>query len=116
MWLNDLQFSFSHSCYRITVTAMCFMDFSRFPLDTQNCSLELESCKSYFPMEYVWSEHTITYLHINKHTLNKHVNILINILVQNSLLVGWLVGLLVRIMMANFLSNEKIEDSRKKML
>ncbi|XP_065731957.1 gamma-aminobutyric acid receptor subunit rho-3 [Phocoena phocoena] len=28
---------------RITVTAMCFMDFSRFPLDTQNCSLELES-------------------------------------------------------------------------
>ena len=24
---------------------MCFMDFSRFPLDTQNCSLELESCK-----------------------------------------------------------------------
>ncbi|XP_061310451.1 gamma-aminobutyric acid receptor subunit rho-3-like isoform X3 [Pezoporus flaviventris] len=29
---------------RITVSAMCFMDFSRFPLDTQNCSLELESC------------------------------------------------------------------------
>uniref|UniRef100_A0A8C6FMA0 GABA(C) receptor n=1 Tax=Moschus moschiferus TaxID=68415 RepID=A0A8C6FMA0_MOSMO len=28
---------------RITVSAMCFMDFSRFPLDTQNCSLELES-------------------------------------------------------------------------
>ncbi|XP_075453558.1 gamma-aminobutyric acid receptor subunit rho-2-like isoform X2 [Ascaphus truei] len=28
---------------RITVTAMCNMDFSRFPLDTQTCSLELES-------------------------------------------------------------------------
>nr|XP_023656436.1 gamma-aminobutyric acid receptor subunit rho-3-like isoform X2 [Paramormyrops kingsleyae] len=28
---------------RITVTAFCSMDFSRFPLDTQNCSLELES-------------------------------------------------------------------------
>lgn len=30
---------------RITVTAFCSMDFSRFPLDTQNCSLELESCE-----------------------------------------------------------------------
>ncbi|XP_021167775.1 gamma-aminobutyric acid receptor subunit rho-3a isoform X2 [Fundulus heteroclitus] len=29
---------------RITVTALCSMDFSSFPLDTQNCSLELESC------------------------------------------------------------------------
>ncbi|XP_029625746.1 gamma-aminobutyric acid receptor subunit rho-3 isoform X2 [Salmo trutta] len=29
---------------RITVTALCAMDFSSFPLDTQNCSLELESC------------------------------------------------------------------------
>uniref|UniRef100_A0A8C4UNY0 GABA(C) receptor n=1 Tax=Falco tinnunculus TaxID=100819 RepID=A0A8C4UNY0_FALTI len=28
---------------RITVTAMCNMDFSRFPLDSQTCSLELES-------------------------------------------------------------------------
>ncbi|XP_058884008.1 gamma-aminobutyric acid receptor subunit rho-3-like [Acipenser ruthenus] len=28
---------------RITVTALCSMDFSRFPLDKQNCSLELES-------------------------------------------------------------------------
>ncbi|XP_062335166.1 gamma-aminobutyric acid receptor subunit rho-3 isoform X1 [Osmerus eperlanus] len=28
---------------RITVTALCAMDFSSFPLDTQNCSLELES-------------------------------------------------------------------------
>lgn len=30
---------------RVTVTAMCNMDFSRFPLDTQTCSLEIESCK-----------------------------------------------------------------------
>ncbi|KAG5285097.1 hypothetical protein AALO_G00034050 [Alosa alosa] len=29
---------------RVTVTALCSMDFSSFPLDTQNCSLELESC------------------------------------------------------------------------
>ncbi|XP_030051500.1 gamma-aminobutyric acid receptor subunit rho-2-like [Microcaecilia unicolor] len=28
---------------RVTVTAMCNMDFSRFPLDTQTCTLELES-------------------------------------------------------------------------
>ncbi|XP_005993470.1 gamma-aminobutyric acid receptor subunit rho-3 [Latimeria chalumnae] len=28
---------------RVTVTAMCSMDFSSFPLDTQNCSLEIES-------------------------------------------------------------------------
>ncbi|XP_045859589.1 gamma-aminobutyric acid receptor subunit rho-3, partial [Meles meles] len=28
---------------RVTVSAMCLMDFSRFPLDTQSCSLELES-------------------------------------------------------------------------
>ncbi|XP_039770753.1 gamma-aminobutyric acid receptor subunit rho-1-like isoform X3 [Ornithorhynchus anatinus] len=28
---------------RVTVTAMCNMDFSRFPLDTQTCSLEIES-------------------------------------------------------------------------
>ncbi|KAM7367526.1 hypothetical protein PAMP_013817 [Pampus punctatissimus] len=29
---------------RVTVTSMCSMDLSRFPLDTQTCSLEIESC------------------------------------------------------------------------
>lgn len=31
---------------RVTVTAMCNMDLSHFPLDTQTCSLEIESCES----------------------------------------------------------------------
>jgi len=30
---------------RVTVTAACNMDFSRFPLDSQTCTLELESCE-----------------------------------------------------------------------
>nr|XP_020441003.1 gamma-aminobutyric acid receptor subunit rho-3-like [Monopterus albus] len=30
-------------CFKVTVTALCSMDFSSFPLDTQNCWLELES-------------------------------------------------------------------------
>lgn len=34
-------------CFRVTVTALCSMDFSSFPLDTQNCSLELESCETH---------------------------------------------------------------------
>ncbi|XP_028616128.1 gamma-aminobutyric acid receptor subunit rho-3 [Grammomys surdaster] len=42
IWVNDHSPLFYFTC-RITVSAMCFMDFSRFPLDTQNCSLELES-------------------------------------------------------------------------
>lgn len=33
---------------RVTVTAACNMDFSRFPLDSQTCSLELESCEYIF--------------------------------------------------------------------
>lgn len=32
-------------CVRVTVTSACNMDFSRFPLDTQTCTLELESCE-----------------------------------------------------------------------
>eukprot|EP00063_Salmo_salar_P090790 XP_014065625.1 PREDICTED: gamma-aminobutyric acid receptor subunit rho-1-like isoform X2 [Salmo salar] len=40
IWVPDMFFVHSK---RITVTAMCNMDLSRFPLDTQTCSLEIES-------------------------------------------------------------------------
>lgn len=36
---------FSPSSYRITTTAACMMDLRRYPLDEQNCTLEIESCK-----------------------------------------------------------------------
>lgn len=31
--------------FRITTTAACMMDLRRYPLDEQNCTLEIESCK-----------------------------------------------------------------------
>ncbi|KAM5325219.1 gamma-aminobutyric acid receptor subunit rho-2 isoform 2-T2 [Glossophaga mutica] len=40
IWVPDIFFVHSK---RITVTAMCNMDFTHFPLDSQTCSLELES-------------------------------------------------------------------------
>lgn len=30
---------------RITTTAACMMDLRRYPLDEQNCTLEIESCE-----------------------------------------------------------------------
>lgn len=36
---------FLPSSYRITTTAACMMDLRRYPLDEQNCTLEIESCK-----------------------------------------------------------------------
>lgn len=33
------------SLHRITTTAACMMDLRRYPLDEQNCTLEIESCK-----------------------------------------------------------------------
>lgn len=33
------------SVSRITTTAACMMDLRRYPLDEQNCTLEIESCK-----------------------------------------------------------------------
>lgn len=37
--------SFVLVCFRITTTAACMMDLRRYPLDEQNCTLEIESCK-----------------------------------------------------------------------
>ena len=37
-------------CSRITTTAACMMDLRRYPLDEQNCTLEIESCE--------WPGHT----------------------------------------------------------
>lgn len=47
-------FSLCHCCFpcRVTVTAMCNMDLSRFPLDTQTCSLEIESCEWIYQIKY----------------------------------------------------------------
>lgn len=44
MWCSAWCFLFV-LFHRVTVTAACNMDFSRFPLDSQTCSLELESCE-----------------------------------------------------------------------
>lgn len=33
------------SAVRITTTAACMMDLRRYPLDEQNCTLEIESCE-----------------------------------------------------------------------
>lgn len=35
----------SFSSYRITTTVACNMDLSKYPMDTQTCRLQLESCK-----------------------------------------------------------------------
>lgn len=38
------QFFLLPSPFRITTTAACMMDLRRYPLDQQNCTLEIESC------------------------------------------------------------------------
>lgn len=43
-WLQ-ISLCFLPSFYRITTTAACMMDLRRYPLDEQNCTLEIESCK-----------------------------------------------------------------------
>ena len=32
---------------RLTVTAMCNMDLTLFPMDSQTCAIEIESCELY---------------------------------------------------------------------
>lgn len=41
----------SRSVCRITTTAACMMDLRRYPLDEQNCTLEIESCKYRCPWQ-----------------------------------------------------------------
>lgn len=38
-------FQSSFFSYRITTTVACNMDLSKYPMDTQTCRLQLESCK-----------------------------------------------------------------------
>ena len=66
IWLNDLYVSFSYSCYRITVSAICFLDVSRFPLDTQNCPLHWKAVSLTPHGVHTWSEPTTTNWHVNQ--------------------------------------------------
>lgn len=48
---DEAHISLSLSVYRITTTAACMMDLRRYPLDEQNCTLEIESCKYRCPWQ-----------------------------------------------------------------
>lgn len=43
--LTLIMLSFLSHPDRITTTAACMMDLRRYPLDEQNCTLEIESCE-----------------------------------------------------------------------
>ena len=36
---------FFRACFRISVTANCYMDLQNYPIDSQLCSLLIQSCK-----------------------------------------------------------------------
>ena len=42
--------------FRLTLTLSCAMNFATYPHDTQTCSLQMESCKSYVPNFYLLEE------------------------------------------------------------
>lgn len=45
LYMLTRNFMSFYSVLRITTTAACMMDLRRYPLDEQNCTLEIESCK-----------------------------------------------------------------------
>nr|XP_053775368.1 LOW QUALITY PROTEIN: gamma-aminobutyric acid receptor subunit rho-3 [Desmodus rotundus] len=51
---------------RITVSAICFLDVSRFPLDTQNCPLHWKAVSLTPHGLHTWSEPTTTNWHVNQ--------------------------------------------------
>lgn len=48
MDISHFYFCTVWTLFRLTVTANCPMSLEHFPLDRQNCSLEIESCKHQF--------------------------------------------------------------------
>lgn len=44
--------------FRLTVTAVCQMDLRLYPMDTQKCKLEIESCK-HFWIKYLEKRSTV---------------------------------------------------------
>lgn len=76
IWFSDLQLPFPYSFSRVTVSAMCFMDSSRFPLGSQIVPLNWKAVSlTSWCSAHPRPEHTIANLNGNKRAL-KGLNIL----------------------------------------